>query len=130
MSAQIHITDPGHWAELQGMCAGARLLPLSDNPYTRGSALWRRWKDARAVGLRGVSREAKQRENPGRGRAKLGPRREWLAVEDCALLTYWGSEPAEQTAARLPGRNNQACRNRMHRLRKAAARRREKGRWP
>jgi hypothetical protein len=116
MTAKLHATDPGHWAELTGMCAGARGLGLGACLYKRGSAEWRRWKRGHGRGRRSVPRETMKRQNPGRGRAKLGPRREWTAIEDSVLLAWWGREPGRETVARLPGRNAQACRNRIHRI--------------
>lgn len=111
-------SDPGNWAELTGMCAKALGRPRSANPYRRQSDDWRRWRAGHVYFT--VSREAMKRPKLGRGRSKLGPRREWTAAQDATLLVFWGEKTAAEIGV-LIGKTGQACRNRMHRIRKEGA---------
>lgn len=110
-------SDPGNWAELTGMCAKALGRPRSANPYRRQSDDWRRWRAGHVFFT--VSREAMKRPKLGRGRSKLGLRREWTPEQDAELLAK-GEESYRLFGLRI-GKTAQACRNRRHRLRREAA---------
>jgi len=114
---------PNLWPALEGMCARVCGKAKGANPHPRRSverAAWRAGWQEIGVSLSHV------KQGPGRGRSKLGRRREWSLPELELLFRRAHSDTVPELVAQLaplappgePGRTEQAVRNQLHRMRK------------
>jgi hypothetical protein len=125
--------DTRQVAELTGRCAVIAGLwdgaapPCAWPADSAPAAVWRRgFAEQAGVEARelGVSRETSDETvavatgRCGRGRSRLGPRREWLAAEQL-LAAACAPVLGAAEIGRLIGRSAQAVRNQIHRLRRA-----------
>lgn len=133
---------------LEGACAAELGRSAAVNPYPPDSAEQRAWSRGyrwyrrlqRARGIKGFTCDdetgpeacaaAAASETPatsttrprrvGRGRSKLGPRREWVCDEVARLQELVNQGQSARDIGAALGRSQQAVRNKLTRLRKVA----------